>query len=167
MSDLKRVVKLAELLKAKTEQVKSLDAELKQAKQDLNQLEREDLPTLMEELGLTELKLNDGSKVSIKEQVDAAITEKKREPALRWLLDNGYGGLIKTEVTIGFNRGERDEAASVAERLREDHPGVAMKEVVHPSTLKAFVKERMQAGEEIPFDLFSIHPYSKATITNK
>lgn len=164
MDDLKRIVTLAELLVKANQEVKEKDAALKAAKAAALRLEREDLPTLMSELGLTEIKLEDGSTVQIKEDVDARITEVNRPAALRWLLDNNYGGLIKTNVAIAFNRGEHDEALGARDLLAETYEGVELKEEVHSSTLKSFVRERLTAGENIPFDLFGIHPYSKAII---
>lgn len=164
MSDLKRIVKLAELLVKAQADVKSKDLALKEARQAALQLEREDLPLLMTELGLTEIRLEDGSLVQIKEDVDARITEANRGAALKWLLDHEYGGLIKTEVAITFGRGDHEKAIGVRDQLASTYDGVALLENVHHSTLKAFVRERLMAGDDMPFDLFGIHPYSKAII---
>lgn len=164
MSDLERIVKMAELLVKAQADVKEKEDALKSAKFIALQLEREDLPMLMGELGLTEIKLTDGSVVQIKEDVDTRITQANRGAALKWLLDHDYGGIIKTNVAIAFGRGEHDSALEVRDRLEKDYEGVELKEDVHHSTLKAFVKERLEAGEDMPFDLFGIHPYSKAII---
>ena len=37
-------------------------------------------------------------------------------------------------------------------------------ENVNAATLKKFIKEEMEKGKAVPFDLFSIHPYSKVKI---
>lgn len=164
MSDLKRIVKMAELLTKQQHEVERAEAALKAAKAALYRLEREDLPTLMEELGLKEIRLEDGSVIEIKKEVDAKITKENRLAALRWLMDNGYGGLIKTNVAIAFNRGDHDTAVEVRNQLAQTYSGVELEENVHHSTLKAFVKERLTAGDKIPFDLFGIHPYNKAIL---
>lgn len=164
MSGLERVVQLCELLERQSAEVDLLTDQLRTAKAALLRTQREDLPGLMTELGLTELKLSDGSVVSLKEDVDARITDDTRPGALRWLLDHGFGGLIKTEVSLSFGRGERDEAERVVDELQEHYNNIALKEDVHPSTLKAFVREQMAAGTAVPVDLFHVYPYSKATI---
>lgn len=164
MMDLTRIVSLAELLVEQQSEVDQLDAKLKEAKQRLQRTEREDLPDLMAEAGLTEIKLEDGSRVTIKEEVDAKITDKTRPQALKWLLENGFGGLIKTQVALAFGRGDHDAATTVRDQLSEEYDGVELKEEVHHSTLKAFVKERMAAGDKIPMDLFNVYPYNKAII---
>ena len=164
MSGLERVVQLCELLERQSAEVDLLSDQLRTAKAALLRTEREDLPDLMTELGLTELKLSDGSVVSLKEDVDARITDDTRPGALRWLLEHGFGGLIKTEVSLSFGRGEHDEAERVVDELQAHYNNIALKEDVHPSTLKAFVREQMAAGTAVPVDLFHIYPYSKATI---
>jgi hypothetical protein len=161
---IERIVKLAELMVEKQEVVKRLEEELKEAKREMLALEREDLPQLMAEAGIQELKLRDGSTVTIKEDVDAKITDATRVQALGWLVEHGFGGLVKTQVSLAFARGAHDEACAVRDFLETKYDGVELKEEVHPGTLKAFVKERMAAGDNVPFDLFNIFPYSKATL---
>ena len=164
MSDMKRVSELGRLLVAAQDKVKQKEAELKQAKEELNRLQLEDLPDLMAELGMKEFKLEDGSTISIKEEVDASITKANRQRAVQWLLDHGYEGLVKTEVIARFPRGAHDEAEQVAHSIEDDQAEVQLNENVHPQTLKAWVRERLQEGEAIPFDLFSVHPYNKAVV---
>lgn len=165
MSDLERVVKLATLLTEQKAEVERLDQELKKAKEAAMRTEREDLPELMSECGLKSVTLEDGSTVVIKEEVDAAITEATRGRAMAWLTDNDFGGLIKTSVAVQFDRGMHEEATRLAQELQEKFGRAEMKEVVHPATLKSFVKEQLSAGQPIPLDIFNVRPYNVAKIT--
>ena len=160
MSDLKRVVELGELMRQQEIEVERLTKELKEAKKRFDQTSRDVLPDIMSELGLNEITLSDGSKITVKEEVDAAITERTRGAALDWLNENGFGGLIKTALSVSFGTGERDIALELMEQLAQDYPDTSMKEVVHPQTLKAFVREQMAAGAAIPMDIFNIRPYN-------
>lgn len=160
MSDLKRVVELGELMRQQESEVERLTGELKEAKKKFEKTSRDVLPDLMTELGLTEITLSDGSKITVKEEVDAAITERTRAAAHNWLSEHGFGGLIKTNVAVQFATGERDIAIELVEKLAQDYPDTTMKEVVHPQTLKAFVREQMAAGAAIPMDVFNIRPYN-------
>jgi len=40
------------------------------------------------------------------------------------------------------------------------------KEKVEPMTLKAFVREQVEGGKELPFDLFGVYIANKTKITN-
>ena len=160
MSDLQRVVQLAELLLKLRENVERLETQLENAKKDMRRVEQEDLPDLMQELGLETFKLKTGETVEVKPEVDCGITEERRVRAHDWLTANGFGGLIKTEVVAKFGRDEREEAVRAANLINGE-----MVERVHPSTLKSFIKEQMAAGNAVPFDLFGVHPYNKVKIT--
>jgi hypothetical protein len=165
MSDaLKRIADLARLMVDAEKRVKDVDAELKTAKADLLRIQTEDLPELMSELGMTSIKLEDGSSIEVVQDVMCAISEERRPAAHAWLVGNGFGGLIKTGLNIAFERGEYDAAVAAAEELRVQFPGreVEARDAVHPATLKSFVKEQMEKGIAIPFDLFGIHPFNKA-----
>lgn len=164
MSDLERVVALAQLLEDHRSTVEELKAELKSAEEAMRRVEREDLPELMRELGLTEIRLDNGAVVTVKEDVDTRISAANAPAAHAWLVEHGFGGLIKTAVAVTFGRGEHDAAVAVRDSLAQQYPDVSLDEKVHPSTLKAFVREQLAAGQPIPADLFSVYPYSKAVI---
>lgn len=160
MSDLQRAVQLAELLLQMRNKVQDMEKQLEVAKADLRRVEQEDLPELMQELGLETFKLKTGETIEVKPEIDCGISEERRRAAHDWLSANGFGGLIKTEVVAKFGRDERDAAVACAQQI-----GGEMIERVHPSTLKSFVKEQMSAGKPVPFDLFGVHPYSKVKVT--
>ena len=165
MSDLQRVVQMAELLLKLRENVESLETQLEKAKTDMRRVEQVDLPDLMQELGLETFKLKSGETVEVKPEVECSITEEKRSAAHSWLVGKGFGGLIKTEVVVTFGRGEHDAAEDFAEEVTKQGKQPNLVERVHPSTLKSFVKEQMAAGNPVPFDLFGVHPYNKVKIT--
>ena len=158
-ASLERIVALARLLRQHQATVETLTEELTDAKEALRKVEQEDLPELMRELGLELMRLEDGSTVEVVNEVQCAITEANRERAHAWLTDNGFDGLIKTEVSVSYGRGERPKAIVLAASI-----GGTLKESVHPATLKSFVKEQMEAGTKVPFDLFSVFPYAKAKL---
>ena len=167
MSDLKRIVKLAEQLVNQRDAVKELEDELKSARAVMLRLEREDLPELMREVGLEEVRLEDGTLIRVEEDFDAKITDATRTPALHWLEQNGFGGLIKTQVAVSFGRGDKSTAQVVFDELSELYESTKMKEEVHPQTLKAFIREQFRDGAAVPMDLFNVFPYEKAIIKGK
>ena len=159
---LERAIKMAELLVQLRESVATLERQLEVAKADVRRVEQEDLPQLMGELGLETFRLKSGEVIEVTPEVNCAITEEKRRAAHDWLVNNGFGGLIKTEVVVKFGRDEHDAAVECANSV-----GGEMVERVHPSTLKSFVKEQMAAGRPVPFDLFGVFPYNKVKISLK
>jgi hypothetical protein len=51
--------------------------------------------------------------------------------------------------------------------LEERHLADIIQPAINPSTLKAFIKNRMQRGEEVPADMLNISPVTRASITKR
>ena len=165
---LQRISDMAETLIAKQEEVADDEATLEAAQKELLKIEREDLPALMAEAGMKEITLSSGRKLSIKADCAVSISTENKVRAFAWLQAHGYGGIIKTLVEVQFGKGEHDQAVQVAAQLKTKYTKnpVAVDESVHPSTLKAFVKERMAAGNPVPVDLFGAYFFDKAVISD-
>ena len=167
---LTRIVELANTLVAAIETVGKLTDQLDEAKKVQRTIETEHLPELMRELELTSVVLENGMKVTLSDEIDCGITVANQKAALRWLDDNSFGGLIKTKLQAAFNRDDREVALDISDQVGGLIRGSGIEascevvESVHPATLKSFIKEELSKGTPIPFDLFSIHPYSKAKI---
>lgn len=165
---LTRITGLSNCLLEADKKVADLENQLADAKKDKTRLEREDLPELMREFGLSQIKLDNGASVELLEDLACSISEANRSKAHRWLVENGYDGLIKTAVIVSFDRDHRSQAIDVADGIESSfNVPTSLEERIHPMTLKAFVKERLEAGDNIPFDLFGIFPFSRAKVTSK
>jgi len=140
---------------------------LKQRKKDLEQISEEAIPTMLTEMGLTYLKLADGSSVEVKTNYSATITQANKEAAFNWLRENGLGDIIKNELTVSFGRNEDNKAASYAELAKGQGYQPTQKLKVEPMTLKALVRERIEAGKDMPTDIFSVFIENKTTIKRK
>lgn len=53
------------------------------------------------------------------------------------------------------------------EWMRDNGYGGVVVEYIHPSTLKATIKEGMKAGRKFPEDKFKISPFSRASIVKR
>ena len=161
-----RVSQLVEVMREAKREMDEAEDAFKDAKAKYQKLEREDLPTLMQELGYKSIVLSDGSVIDIIEDVETSITEARRTAAHDWLTEHGYSGIIKSAISMEFDRKELEEARRIAEEIAEIADGrpVSIQEKIHPMTLKAFVKEQLEKGVAIPFDLFNIFPFSRAKI---
>jgi hypothetical protein len=163
-NDLKQVAALVRQQLVLEQRVEDLTAELKKAQLDLAHVSGEALPAALAEHGLTELKMADGSKVTVATVISANISKERSEAAHEWLRDNGFGDLIKNTVAVNFGKGEDDKAVELVKELEGEGFAVDQKEAVHPSTLKAFCKEQIEKGREIPSELFGIFIGQKTTI---
>jgi len=165
--------KLDELVtKLMTAQKAVADAEdvLKKAQDAERTLREHDLPEFMDKLGMEEFTTKSGLKIKIKTKIRASIGNRK-VAAYAWLEKNGYGNLIKRTVKVAFNRDQGDEAEELMKTLRDDpesrFAGVAQDLKVEAATLTSFVKEQLEAGKDIPQDIFGVFEQKSAMIEIK
>ena len=140
---------------------------LKQRKKDLEQVSGEAIPTMLSEMGLSYLKLADGSSVEVKTNYSATITLANKEKAFNWLRENGLGDIIKNELTVSFGRNEDNKAAEYAELAKGQGYQPTQKLKVEPMTLKALVRERIEGGKPLPTEIFNVFIGNKTTIKRK
>ena len=137
---------------------------MKDTKKQIERISGEVIPTMMSEMGLAELKLQDGSHLKVSTSYRATITEANKEAAFNWLRNNGLGDIIKNEISVSFGRNEDNKAATYAELAKGQGFQPTQKMKVEPMTLKALVRERIEAGKEMPTEIFGIFSENKTTI---
>ena len=156
-----------ERLETLNREIEFAESQLKQKKKNLEHISGEVIPTMMSEMGLSHLKLMDGSSVDVKPNYSASITIANREAAFNWLRNNGLGDIIKNEILVSFGRNEDNKAADYAALAQERGFQPTQKLKVEPMTLKALVRERIEAGKDMPTELFNVFVGNKTTIKRK
>ena len=149
------------------EEISKLKEQLKNKEDYERKLSREVLPSLFSEVGLSELKLADGRKIKVSEYYTATPLKENRGKVFQWLRDNGFGDLVKNQVTCSFGRNEDEKASGLMSDLSDKGLEPAQREWVEPSTLRAFVREQYEAGIELPMDLLGAFVGHKTTIKSE
>jgi|TARA_R100001163_G_scaffold59405_1_gene48155 chemotaxis receptor (MCP) glutamine deamidase CheD len=140
------------------------ETELNEEKAKYRRLTEEILPSKMEELGISEFKLADGTKINLSRFYSAKITDENRQACFKYLEDNGLGDVIKNTVTANFGRGEDDTANSLANRLEKEGFTTQTKKWVEPMTLKAVVREQVESGNDLPLETFNVYIGQKVKV---
>ena len=147
-----------------------VDDEIKQTEQFLKDLkakkravDEEDIPALMEELGVESLTV-DGNKVSVEKFVSARIPDDRKEEAYGFLRSIGEGDIIKNDVVVSFGMGQDNVAGAVLDDLRNQGLEPNQKTHIHPMTLRSWVKNRIESQQEIDYDTFGVYVGNRAVI---
>ena len=156
-----QVVKLKQL----EDELVDKEKELKELKRHIDLVSGEVIPTMMQEMNISTLKLADGSSVEVKPVYGASITVANKEAAYTWLRENGLGDLIKNEITVSFGRNEDNKASQYAVLAKGQGFEPVQKLKVEPMTLKALVRERLESGQEMPSDLFNVFAGNRTKVT--
>jgi hypothetical protein len=148
-------------------EVKAQEEKIKQTQKEISRISEDVIPTMLSEMGLSQLKLADGSSVDVKPFYTASISVANREKAYKWLRDNGLGDIIKNDVTVSFGRNEDNKAVDYANLAKSQGFEPTQKLKVEPMTLKALVRERIEAGKDLPMDTFNVYVGNRTKLTKK
>ena len=154
--DLSRLQELAEEQARAEAEVARIEAELTRAREALTDIAERQLPELMDEFGLETFKTRSGLNIKIKEIIRASIPKARAASAFAWLKEHGHAAMIKRVLSVSFGKGEDEQAEELLEQLSSEYE-IDDKASVHPQTLSAWVKEKLERGDEIPLELFGVH----------
>ena len=166
-NDLKSLNSFAEAIRLKENLIADLEQKLKDEKKALLKMTDEDLPSMLSEVGMLGFTMLDGSEVKIKQTYGGSILVKNRQKAFEWLRNNGHGDIIKNKITCKFGQGEDDEANHFKGMAQDQGYVTEQKEEVHQMTLRSWIQDLVEAGEDFPMDLFGAFIGQKAVIEEK
>lgn len=153
-AELTRISQLAERQVRTEQDIQNLEIALDRKSKELTQIRDKELPNALAEIGMSSFTLKSGRKISVKTEVYASIPKDGAQKAFSWLRQHDFGSLIKNIISAEFGKGEDEAALKAAGLLAEAGFRPEQKESVHSSTLKAFLKEQISKGEDVPLELF-------------
>lgn len=131
-----------------------MEEELKEFKKQLDFLRQVELPNALAEIGLSSITLTNGAKIECKQKYYASIPADFKSQAFEWLSEHNYESIIKNVVACQFGKGENDRASEAMRELISLGLQPTNERSIHPMTLKSFVKDMFERGEEFPLDVF-------------
>lgn len=150
-------------------ELKLLEAQEKarEAQEAVRSIAEQQIPELMDEIGLASFETKSGIKLTVADVIRASIPKVRRDEAYEWMDAEGYGDLIKHNVTINFGRDEGERAEKLIAQLNCEGHRVKDERKVESSTLRKFVGDRLEEGADIPMDLFGAAQFRKAKIVSR
>lgn len=145
--------------------VQDAEENLKKHQAHLDNIAEEQIPDLMEELGITEFKTKSGLKITVSEKV--RCRQLTSSAGLQWLRENGQGGLIKSQVVVPFTRGTDSEAQKLVDRLAGDGMAARHEAFVPWNSLAAAAKSMRLDGDEVDEKVLGIWDQRRAKVEGK
>lgn len=146
------------------QEVEEAERDLKAKKARVQELSERTLPALMESAGISELKLKNGAKLTVKKELQIGSVTKKPE-VLAWLERTGHGAKIKRGVSVSLGKDEERERKLLETLSEEGFKDVEVERWIEAPTLKAHVKVVLEEGGEVDMDLLGARQFDKAKIT--
>ena len=145
------------------------EKQVKDLKAQYDKISSEVIPNILAEQGLQSLKLADGTMLGVSKKYSWSIPKDpvKKEAAYQWLREQGLGDIIKNAVAVTFGRGEDIKAEQLLDLAAKEGYEPVQKSKVEPMTLKALYRERVEAGLDMPSDLFHLFVKDETKLSQK
>jgi hypothetical protein len=154
------------LYKSLEKEISEIEEKLKSKKDQLLRVSRENIPSILNELLVSEIKLSTGEKIEVEDKLQASISNKNYFEAYQNMILNEGGDesakekintLFKTQAVLNDSD---EETLSI---LIEEGIGYDLKRTIHPQTLKKYCKELLESGKAIPQGI-SVFQYQETKI---
>ncbi|MEJ2248063.1 MAG: hypothetical protein P8Y70_00200 [Candidatus Lokiarchaeota archaeon] len=139
-SELQELVVLCDKLRYVEKEIQKYEDYLATLKNRKRKLSSEEIPNFLLTKGISSLTLENGLKISIKEQVYISLPKKdlsKRKSALKWIIEKGGANIIKNEVRI------EDPENRVLKLLKDNNVLFNQFQDIHSSTIKAWISRKL------------------------
>lgn len=161
-------------------EIADIEQKLRTKQEEYDKLSTDELPGLMESVGIKTLPLANGYTLDLKPVFRASLPAKstiekandEERPillarftdGLKWLRKHKAGDLIKNTLKLDLGKGQDavvKEFMALAKRLKVS---VDRSETVHPGSLGKFLREQLEIGTDVPFETFGVFDGRKAEI---
>lgn len=143
LTQLEELVKTYKLLERDIEE---LTEELSKRKETFRIVAQESIPTLLNQHGLSELKLRSGDKIIVKEDASVSVPDDKKPAFFEFLKSRDEEDIIK--LNIQFKKMPAEKQKELFEFLNNYEYEYESDRGVHPMTLKSYFKKLLGVGDE-------------------
>jgi len=158
---------LARRAKLLEKELADLENTVSEKAEQYRKLTEQTIPEAMAEAGMKKFVMEDGSTIDVKPFYSASIPKARQQEAFQWLRDRGFDDLIKNTVSVRFGRNEDELCTRLLSLLGQQGYPAEQAQKIEPQTLKAWVKERVEKGDQVDTELFGVFIGQKATIKTK
>ncbi len=125
-----------------------LQKKVKEKEEEVKDVKNREIPRIMNDLGLDDFSLKTGEKIQIKKSYFGSIKDNE-EQFIEYLSKFELDDIVKNIVTISLDKNEAFKAKELVDNLEKMGFNLDHKRSIHASTLKSFIKERIEGIQEL------------------
>ncbi len=126
--------------------IEEVEEKLTVLKNKFKTISEEEIPNLLAEFGLSEIKLKSGAKIIVKDDASISITKENESRFFLWLRNRGEDDIIKLNYAFG-NKMEDEQRVTLDDYLIENDYEFETEMSVHGQTKKKYFKELLGVGK--------------------
>lgn len=164
------ISELARRERAAAIEIMELTEKLQAAQAKYRQVTETELPQALARVGVASFSLTDGTKVALNTRFEAG--QLTNPTGLAWVTSHGGSSLVKTIITVEFDRGDLADAKELFQAIRSHRSANKMKsaaltEKVLPQTIAKFARELTEAGKDPPLATLGVHRRTYAVVGDR
>ena len=150
-SELSHLAELVDRQLAYEAKIDELELQLENKKKQYNQVRQNEIPDFLKQFGISEIKLANGKKVTVKD--DVSVTIKNQKAFFDFLRERHDDAIIKNMLEM------ESPPNDLMDELMKRGYLFSYDEKIHGQTLKAYFRTFLEVGETPP-DSVSVYTYS-------
>jgi len=168
-SDLQTLTNLAAYQQELEDRIAETEKVLKDLGEKLRTVSWQQIPEMMEKLGMETFTLKGGHTIKVEEKLQLSVPKKSKDKAYEWVEEHGGSAIVKRAFVIAFDKEQEKFARKFKSDCERRKNALPMEETkaVHSSTLNKFLRDHMAQGTDVPLDLFGGFQQKIAKITTK
>jgi len=163
-AEVAEIADLAQRQKDLDKEIDKMQKSLDDVKERRRKIAEEDLPAALDQAGVSDVTLSDGSRIAVKSDLKVNIPKSKKEAAAEWLVAQGASALVKEDVHIPFNKGQERDVEQLTTELEQNGYTYNVQPEMHSGSVKKFLKEHMEEGGELPNDVMNVYPFRETEV---
>lgn len=164
-ASLSTLSQLGESLYKAEQTVLDLEARLKAAKRQRDYIAQQAIPEFLAENDIESISLTGGRRIDVKPILSVTPLAANRPLVYAEVEAKGDGNLIKRTVTVPLGKGEDEKLKQLLASLQEQGLDAKVDTKIEPSTLKKWVRNRLEKGLPVDKKLFGVRDFSRAEFT--
>lgn len=139
--------------------IREKEEEIKSLKQEQKQIAERTLPDIMDDAGINEVTLSNGTKIECRDYIFARI--KDEFTAFNYLRDKGEDSIIDNRIQVNLPKGFEQAAQMLMNFLEQNnlHSMAQQKKSVHFKRLESWVRDALEREDlsDLPKNAFGVY----------
>ncbi len=166
------IVELARDMVRRERRIAQMEAQLSKEKEELRVIQYTTMPDLMRTHNIRSQTMGDGWVLAcepfFRASLPALSTIEKADPeeaarlmsqlnaGIKWIEANRGGDIIRDTIKVELGKGQSAMAKQIMALVKKLKLSAERARKVHPATLAKFLREKIQAGADVPTETFSL-----------
>jgi hypothetical protein len=127
--------------------IAATEQKLVELKAEYRKVTEDQIPSLMDEIGISKITLSNGLRLSTKFFATGKVLN---DEVYDWFEKEGFADIVKSQLTVNTRRIEKQDLAPIKEAIREAGLEFGEKDSIHYQTMCSFLRERINEGGSLP-----------------